>query len=99
MINKEAGKGDTYRQVNRQVFEENFDTIFGKKKMTYKDTTFCSGSKYCATTSCHRHKQGAYYGNGPDIGELIAIAPFHLPDLNGKICTHFQQKENNEDDE
>lgn len=28
-----AGKGDTYRRVNVQKFNENFEAIFGKKRL------------------------------------------------------------------
>lgn len=28
-----AGKGDTYRRVNIEVFNDNFDAIFGKKRL------------------------------------------------------------------
>ena len=28
-----AGKGDTYRKVNYKTFNNNFDEIFGKKKL------------------------------------------------------------------
>jgi hypothetical protein len=28
-----AGKGDTYRRVNIEVFNDNFDSIFGKKRL------------------------------------------------------------------
>jgi len=35
-VNGEAGKGDTYRPVNKKVFDRNFDLIFGKKRKPSK---------------------------------------------------------------
>lgn len=31
------GKGDNYRPVDKQKFEDNWDKIFGKKEKTFKD--------------------------------------------------------------
>lgn len=31
-MNGEAGKGDTYRQVDQKKWDENYERIFGKKK-------------------------------------------------------------------
>lgn len=31
-MNGEAGKGDTYRPVNKKVFDQNYERIFGKRK-------------------------------------------------------------------
>jgi hypothetical protein len=32
-MNGEAGKGDTYRPVNKKKWEEEYDRIFGKKPL------------------------------------------------------------------
>jgi DnaJ-class molecular chaperone len=32
-----AGKGDTYRRVNQKTFNDNFDAIFGKKRLNNKE--------------------------------------------------------------
>ena len=32
-MNGQAGKGDTYRSVDRKKFNENYDRIFSKKKI------------------------------------------------------------------
>lgn len=36
--NKQAGKGDKYRPVNKKIYDENYDFIFrkNKKKRIYK---------------------------------------------------------------
>lgn len=34
-----AGKGDSYRPVNRKRYEENFERIFGRKKVKYENKT------------------------------------------------------------
>lgn len=57
--------------------------------MIYKDTTFCI--KKCMTTSCHRNREGPYYGKGPK--ELYM--PLSLADFS-KECTHYQPKDLNE---
>ena len=36
MIGGEAGKGDSYRPVDRMMWSKNWDVIFGKKKATKK---------------------------------------------------------------
>lgn len=36
MVNGEAGKGDSYRPVDRMAWSKNWDAIFGKKKATKK---------------------------------------------------------------
>ena len=36
MLSGEAGKGDTYRPVDRMMWSKNWDAIFGKKKATKK---------------------------------------------------------------
>lgn len=30
--NKQAGKGDTYRPVNKRIYDENYDYIFRRNK-------------------------------------------------------------------
>jgi hypothetical protein len=45
-----AGKGDTYRPVNREVFNRNFDDIFRKERWTapvpWKQCPQCGRSTY-----------------------------------------------------
>ena len=36
MIGGEAGKGDSYRPVDRTMWSRNWDAIFGKKRATKK---------------------------------------------------------------
>jgi hypothetical protein len=36
MVNGEAGKGDSYRPVDRTMWSKNWDAIFGKKKKATK---------------------------------------------------------------
>jgi len=37
MVDGQAGKGDTYRPVNQELYEKNWERIFGKKELSKKE--------------------------------------------------------------
>lgn len=37
-MSNQAGKGDTYRKVDTKKYDENYDSIFRKKKKTKKSS-------------------------------------------------------------
>jgi hypothetical protein len=44
-MNGQAGKGDTYRPIDRQKWDENYERIFGKKDAKVTQTNKSGNSK------------------------------------------------------
>jgi hypothetical protein len=64
MKNEGAGKGDTYRKVDRSKFEENYDRIFGKSK---KQTNQSAVSGRRRTTSHGSQEKSDWNGFDPSV--------------------------------
>jgi len=58
-----AGKGDRYRPVNKEIYDKNFENVFGKKKLNNSEDNkdnFWTYSGYRGEYSC---PHGVGHGN------------------------------------
>lgn len=72
-MNGEAGKGDSFRPVNKAKYDENYIRIFGEKEMIIKCT-------------CKHEFQDARYGKGIRVHNKIKSKSSGMEEFRCTVC-------------